>query len=184
MERWTKKSGLGLSAGTIKKKKEKKGGSFGQAPVSLSLTRQNYSRDPTSCIKRLHDGWRKACHRAELELLSTEGFPPGVGESTPFCQWFMNGCSSRCGSVHTGSLKGGRRLCIKGRSWKVQHRGRLHIFTSIAACGRHLKGTSSLKTRAWTFMCSRIYTLHCLCFMCFGSWRELAVRRELFCSLH
>lgn len=107
-----------------------------------------------------------------------------VGESTPFCRWFMNGYRSRCGSVDAGSLKGGRRLCIKGRSWKVQHRGRLDIFTSIALSGRHFKGTSSLKTRAWTFMCSRIYTLPCLCFMWFGSWRVVAARREQFCSLH
>lgn len=102
-----------------------------------------------------------------------------VGESTPFSQWFMNGYRSRCGSVDAGSLKGGRRLWIKGRSWKVQHQGRLDIFTSIAPCGRHFKGTSSLKTRAWTFMCSRIYTLHCLCFMWFGSWRKVAVRSAL-----
>lgn len=121
---------------------------------------------------------------------STEGFPTVShsadmwGESTPFSQWFMNGYRSRCGSVHAGSLKGGRRLCIKGRSWKVQHRGRLDIFTSIAPCGQHFKGTSSLKTRAWPFMCSRIYMLHCLCLMWFGCWREVAARREQFCSLH
>lgn len=100
-----------------------------------------------------------------------------VGESTPFSEWFMNGYRPRCGSVGAGSLKGGRRLCIKGRSWKVQHQGRLTIFTSIALCGRHFKGTSSLKTWARTFMCGRIYLLHYLHFMwlsfllCLAEWR-------------
>lgn len=106
-----------------------------------------------------------------------------VGESTPFSQWFMNGYRSRCGSVDAGSLKGGRRLCIKGRSWKVQHRGRLDIVTSIAPCRRHFKGTSSLKTGAENFMCSRIYTLYCLCLMWFRHWHKVAVRREQICSL-
>lgn len=184
MERWAKTSGLGLSAGTIKKKKK---GVFWPSPRVYQSHETKLSRRP-DFIHQTPPWWLEKSMSLgrtwTFVMESTEGFPPGVGESTPFCQWFMNGCSSRCGSVHAGSLKGGRRLCIKGRSWKVQHRGRLHIFTSIAACGRHFKGTSSLKTRAWTFMCSRIYTLHCLCFMCFGSWRELAVRREQFCSLH
>lgn len=81
-----------------------------------------------------------------------------------------------------------RRWQPEGRQTLVYQReelkgaapGRLDIFTSIAPCGRHFKGTSSLKTRAWTFMCSRIYTPHCLCFMWFGSWCEVAARTVLF----
>lgn len=88
-----------------------------------------------------------------------------VGESTPFSEWFMHGYRPRCGSVDAGSLKGGRRLCIKGRSWNMQHQGRLTIFTSIAQCGRHFKDTSSLKIGSRTFMCGRIYLLHCPHFM-------------------
>lgn len=68
--------------------------------------------------------------------------------------------------------------CIKGRSWNVQHQGRLTIFTSIAPCGRHFKDTSSLKTWAWTFMCCRIYLLHYLHFMWFSFLLCLAVRED------
>lgn len=105
----------------------------------------------------LHKGQRKAYCWSEVEqsCFFFHGLHRGiphcipqrwhVGESTPFSEWFMNGYRPRCGSVGAGSLKGGRRLCIKGRSWKVQHQGRLTIFTSIALCGRHFKGTSSLK---------------------------------------
>lgn len=80
-----------------------------------------------------------------------------VGESTPFWEWFMNSCSPRCGSVDAGSMKGGRRLCIKGRSWNALHRGRLTIFTSIVQCGQNFKDMSSPKK---TFMCSAIYFLY------------------------
>ena len=125
----------------------------------------------------LNKGQREACSWSKVEL-SLHGLHRGiphciplrwhVGESTPLSEWFMNGYRPRCGSVDAGSLKGGRRLCIKGRSWKVQHQGRLTIFTSIAPCGRHFKDTSSLKTWARTFMCCRIYSLHYPHFMWFS----------------
>ena len=125
----------------------------------------------------LNKGQREACSWSKVEL-SLRGLYRGiphcillrwhVGESTPLSEWFINGYRPRCGSVDAGSLKGGRRLCIKGRSWKVQHQGRLTIFTSIAPCGRHFKDTSSLKTWARTFMCCRIYSLHYLHFMWFS----------------
>jgi len=97
----------------------------------------------------------------------------------------MNGCRPRCGSVDAGSLKGGRRLCIKGRSWNMQHQGRLTIFTSIAQCGRHFKGTSSLKTRALSFMWSRIYLLRYPQFIWFSFLLWLDEREDgpLFCRV-
>lgn len=138
------------------------------------------------CIHIINKGRRKAYSWSKVELLFHGlywGIPHciplrwHVGESTPFPEWFMNGYRPRCGSVDAGSLKGGRRLCIKGRSWKVQHQGRLTIFTSIAPCGRHFKDTSSLKTWARTFMCSRIYLPRYLHFMWFSFLLCLAERR-------
>lgn len=136
----------------------------------------------------LNKGQREACSWSKVEL-SLCGLYRGiphcillrwhVGESTPLSEWFMNGYRPRCGSVDAGSLKGGRRLCIKGRSWKVQHQGRLTIFTSIAPCGRHFKDTSSLKTWARTFMCCRIYSLHNLHFMWFSFLQQSGQPRPL-----
>lgn len=114
-----------------------------------------------SKVQHLFHGWNRGIPHC---------IPPcwHVGESTPFSEWFMNSYRPRCGSVDAGSLKGGRRPCIKGRSWNMEHQGRLTIFTSIAQCGRHFKDTSSLKTQARTFMCSRIYLPHPLRFMCYS----------------
>lgn len=113
---------------------------------------------------------------------STEGFPP------------LQPTVLTCGGEHTflpviyERLQVQMWICRRWQAWReadacVSKGGAERcIFTSIAPCGRHFKGTSSLKTRAWTFMCSRIYTLDCLCFMWFGSWREVAARREQFSS--
>lgn len=79
-----------------------------------------------------------------------------VGESAPFSEWFMNGYGPRCGSVDAGSLKGGRHVYIKGRSWNVKLQGKLTISTSMARCGRLSKNTSSLETWTLTFKCCRI----------------------------
>lgn len=100
-----------------------------------------------------------------------------VGESTPFWEWFMNGYRSRCGSVDAGRLKGGRRLCIKGRSWKSQHQGRLTTFTSMLCEHSTLKTRQLPKPRpglscAAEFIYFTIFILYVLasCFV-FANWK-------------
>lgn len=100
-------------------------------------------------------------HRVELSPFwwitrrDSAPYPSALTKSPRFSGWFMNGYRPTCGSVDAGSLKGGRRLRIKGRSWKVAAlvggRGTLTIFTSIALRGRHFEGTSSLKTSGLDF---------------------------------
>lgn len=90
-----------------------------------------------------------------------------VGESTPFSviyEWLQ------------AQMWICRRWQSEGRQTPVYQReelkgaapGETHHFTSIALCGRHFKGTSSLKTWGWTFMCGRIYLPHHLYFMWFS----------------
>lgn len=100
-------------------------------------------------------------HRVELSpswwitRRDSAPYPSALTKSPRFSGWFMNGYRPTCGSVDAGSLKGGRRLRIKGRSWKVAAPGGwgggLTIFTSIALRGWHFEGTSSLKTMGLDF---------------------------------
>lgn len=177
MEKWTKQPALGLSAGSWKlnplrssKSTNLKSSShfmcYKQCLVKLKMNIHTYIY--SMLIYTVYMSWSKVQHLFHGLYRGIPHWIPlcwHVGESTPFSEWFMNGYRPRCGSVDAGSLKGGRRLCIKGRSWNMQHQGRLTIFTSIAQCGRHFKDTSSLKIGARTFMCGRIYLLHCPHFM-------------------
>lgn len=122
-EKWAaKQPALGLSAGTARTPPLQR---------SMSITRWNYPEGPTPYTA----GQRKAQCWSDVDLFFmdyTEGFltvslSADMWGRAHLSQWFMNGYRPRCGSVDAGSLKGGRRLCIKGRSWKVQHQGRLTI---------------------------------------------------------
>lgn len=112
------------------------------------------STEGSPAVSHCADMWGRA-HLSQSDLWMATG--PDVDLSTLAAWREADACVS----------KGGAEMCsTRGFS------------PSIAPCGRHFKDTSSLKTWAWTFMCCRIYLLHCLHLMQFSFLLYLAEQRR------